>query len=273
MVRLKKLTSFIYVTRKHTIFVLVKQHCSMFRKHDMPYIIYTVSMRTFDLKITAIALMVIDHIGLFFFPHIFLLRVIGRLAFPLFAWLIANGAHYSKNMTRYLNRLFMFAMISQIPYYLAFHIVDHNFWSLNILFTLFFGLLAIYGIQKTPDKKKWVVIIVLCTLAAELLRTDYGAMGVLVIVAFYLFFANKKYLVISQIGIFLFFLCVQCVLLWYHATIRETVSDSVIELFGLFSLVFIFFYNKEEGPKVTYFFYVFYCMQYIVVYLLKLVIS
>src|SRR5205085_4973530 len=97
-------------------------------------------MTTFQIKLIAIIAMVIDHIGLFFFPHILLLRIIGRLAFPLFAWLIANGAHHSKNPTKYLTRLFLFALLAQIPFILINRLIDPSFWELNVLFTLFLGL-------------------------------------------------------------------------------------------------------------------------------------
>src|SRR5258706_7044420 len=106
-------------------------------------------LTVFDIKIIAIITMIIDHVGEFFFPQFFLLRVVGRLSFPLFAWLIANGAHHTKNINVYLKRLFIFAVISQIPLSVANFQLDPRLWYLNVLFTLFLGLFALEFIRKT----------------------------------------------------------------------------------------------------------------------------
>ena len=90
-------------------------------------------MTVFHLKIIAILTMTIDHVGFFFFPDIEVLRIIGRLSFPLFAWLIANGAYHTKNMHAYLVRLFIFALISQVPFSLAFRLISPLDTGLNIL--------------------------------------------------------------------------------------------------------------------------------------------
>src|SRR6266702_2418964 len=100
-------------------------------------------MNTFTIKVIAVGLMVIDHVGVFFFPDISLLRIIGRGAFPLFAWLIANGVYHTSNINNYLNRLLFFAVISQVPYLLANRQIDFFFTQYNVLFTLFLGLLTI----------------------------------------------------------------------------------------------------------------------------------
>src|SRR5579872_1334795 len=142
-------------------------------------------MNTFQLKTIAIITMFIDHMGLFLFPQYFLFRIIGRLAFPLFAWLIANGAHHTHNIGKYLQRLYLFALISQIPFFLANHGIDPHFLGLNVLCTLFFGLLAIYFIQCTNNRVYWVVITVVFASIAQFLETDYGGFGVASIVLFY----------------------------------------------------------------------------------------
>src|SRR3989344_960795 len=100
-------------------------------------------MTAFHIKLIAIITMVIDHVGLYFFPDLLILRIIGRLSFPLFAWLIANGVHYSHNAKAYLTRIFLFALLSQLPYLLVNRQIDPRFAGLNIFFTLFLGLCAI----------------------------------------------------------------------------------------------------------------------------------
>jgi hypothetical protein len=98
------------------------------------------------LKIIAIVTMVIDHIGNILYPDLLLLHVIGRLSFPLFAYLIALGIESTKKPKKYMMTLLFFALISQIPYFLAFEI--QPFERLNILFSLFLGALTIYFFNK-----------------------------------------------------------------------------------------------------------------------------
>ncbi len=94
------------------------------------------------LKIIAIVTMAIDHIGDILYPDLLVLHVIGRLSFPLFAYLVALGIESTKKPKKYMMTLFSFALVSQIPYFLAFGI--QPFERLNILFSLFLGALTIY---------------------------------------------------------------------------------------------------------------------------------
>jgi len=108
-------------------------------------------MRRFDfgrelLKIIAIATMVIDHIGAILYPNLLFLNVIGRLAFPLFAYLIMLGVESTKKPRKYMITLLFFALISQLPYFLAFDI--QPFERLNILFTLFLSAVTVYFYNK-----------------------------------------------------------------------------------------------------------------------------
>jgi hypothetical protein len=108
-------------------------------------------MRKFDfgreiLKVTAIVTMVIDHIYATLYPDMLFLHIIGRLSFPLFAYLIALGIESTKKPKKYMVTLLSFALISQIPYFLAFGI--QPFERLNILFSLFLGALTIYFFNK-----------------------------------------------------------------------------------------------------------------------------
>ena len=97
-------------------------------------------MSSFKLKMIAITTMLIDHIGVILFPNILWLRLIGRLAFPLFAFFITEGFRKTSNLKKYLQRLFILALISQLPYWTALGMDA----GLNIFFTLTLGLLALY---------------------------------------------------------------------------------------------------------------------------------
>lgn len=217
--------------------------------------------------------MVIDHIGLFFFPQFIALRIIGRIAFPLFAWLIANGAYHTSNLQKYLTRLFYLALISQIPFAIANHKIGSPILYFNVVFTLFFGLLAIYGIKKTENKLLWIPIIASCCFAAILLHSDYGAAGVLSVVCFYIFFNNKIMTTISQTVLLLILpLLVFVTEMQQHKDLSFIYLDSTMEKYGLIALLFIFLYSNKKGEGNKYLFYLFYPVQYILIIIFQFVL-
>ena len=98
------------------------------------------------LKIIAIVTMVADHVGKVLYPDLLYLQIIGRLAFPLFAYLVVLGVESTKKPLKYMSTLLVFAMISQVPYYLAFGIAPFD--RLNILFSLLLCAVTIYYYNK-----------------------------------------------------------------------------------------------------------------------------
>ncbi len=131
-------------------------------------------MSSFQIKVLAAFLMTIDHVGVIFFPHELALRYIGRLSFPLFAWLVGQGEKHTKSFKPYLLRLTIWGLISQPIFYLLFN----NLWQLNILFTLALGLLAIrLGKLITPKYLAWIMFAAI----AQLINSSYGAYGVLTV--------------------------------------------------------------------------------------------
>ncbi len=230
-------------------------------------------MTTFQIKIIAVVTMIIDHVGLFFFPQFELFRIIGRIAFPLFAWLIANGAYHTKDIKKYLYNIFFLSVLSQIPFTLANQQIGSPIFYSNVLFTLFLGLLAIYIIKNTSHKVLYPVIILGCAEVANLIHSDYGAVGVLSVVAFYLFLNSKVKIFISQISL-LFIFPLLIIMLEINTGIRfsHLYMVSTTEVYGLVALLFIAFYKGKEGSKMKYLFYSFYPLQYICIYILKLLI-
>jgi hypothetical protein len=98
------------------------------------------------LKIIAIITMVVDHVGKILYPDLLYLQIIGRLAFPLFAYLVVLGVESTKKPLKYMATLLVFAVISQVPYYLAFGIAPFD--RLNILFSLLLCAVTIYYYNK-----------------------------------------------------------------------------------------------------------------------------
>lgn len=108
------------------------------------------ALREFDfgrdiLKVIAIITMTLDHIGIILYPNSSILRIVGRLSFPIFAYLIVLGIESTKKPRNYLITLLVFALFSQGPYLLAFGIQP---FRLNILFALFLSALAVYFYNK-----------------------------------------------------------------------------------------------------------------------------
>lgn len=130
------------------------------------------------LGVLAVVFMIIDHVGVVFFPGAMGMRIAGRMALPLFAWGIAIGAEHTRNIRRYALRLLLMLFISQ-PFFNG--ALNHR-WDekLNIFATLFLGLVAIWGLK---EKKEWMTVAAL--LLAQFVPMDYGLRGVLCILLFW----------------------------------------------------------------------------------------
>ena len=146
----------------------------------------------FVLKMIAIVTMLVDHMGAILYPEQMMFRYIGRIAFPIFVFLIVEGFCHTRNIRKYELRLLLFALVSEIPFDLAFRGRVLEFTYQNVFFTLFLGLVMLDVIRVVRKRipPAWTVVaevavLVLFMLLAELLRTDYGAGGVLLVYAFY----------------------------------------------------------------------------------------
>ena len=100
----------------------------------------------FDLKLIAIAAMTVDHIGALIYPEALWLRIIGRLAMPIIAFLLVEGFHHTRHLGRYLMRLLIFALLAQPVYRLVF---PHG---LNVLFDLLVGLCVIWAVERIRSR-------------------------------------------------------------------------------------------------------------------------
>lgn len=135
-------------------------------------------MTGFQLKLLAMLAMTADHIGAVFFPEIRLLRWIGRLAMPVLCFMIGEGARHTRDFRRYALRLGIFALISELPFDLAFY--GGIAWGhQNVFFTLLLGLLALRALRR-PGMEGWILALT-AALAAHLVDSDYGMYGVLLI--------------------------------------------------------------------------------------------
>lgn len=217
-------------------------------------------MTSFILKIIALISMVCDHAGYIIFDGFSFMNYIGRLSFPVFAFLITEGYIHTNNLKRYFSRLLIFAIISQLPYMLLFN----DSLTLNILFTLTLGLLAITVYNKLNNKLFGISFVILFSVLASLLHFDYGWFGIAIIFIFYIFKTQKIYLNM------LFSFTVFTNYFYYFAkTLR--VEYLFIILCCVLSLIPINLYNGKKGKNTKYLLYIFYPLHLIILYALSFI--
>ena len=187
----------------------------------------------------------------------FIMRAIGRIAFPIFCFLLVEGFIHTRNVWKYALRLAIFALVSEIPFNLALFAEPFNFSHQNVFFTLLIGLLVLIGMKyssekfmanKVADLLVGIVILVAGCVIAELLNTDYSAMGILTITIMYVL---RKSHIASMLGG-----CVVLALLSFY------------EIFAVFALIPASFYNSKRGLKLKYIFYIFYPAHLFILYLI-----
>ena len=224
------------------------------------------------LKIIALVTMLIDHIGAVIvqrtmsmpgFDHNFWnslywpLRMIGRLAFPIFCFLLVEGFTYTSNTKKYLERMLIFAVISEIPFNLG---VTGRLFDLkyqNVFWELALGIAALMCMKKIEEKAGNYTMQVILRLAvisgfalsAEVLNLDYGMYGIISIAALYVFRQKK----LSQLLVGAVSFC------WEQA--------------APLAFLVIAFYNGKRGRRIKYFFYAFYPAHLLILYIIARLIG
>lgn len=221
-------------------------------------------MTSFMLKIIGILTMFCDHSGDAFIGHFSFLNLIGRIAFPIFAFQVVQGYIHTHNVKKYALRLFIFAFISQIPFML-FLSTFYDSYYLNIFFTLFLGVICLYGFDKIKNRYLGVLFAILICVVGHFIQVDYGVYGIAVIFLFYVFskiFANQKLL-----------MCFTFVLVTTIKYLPDILSYPIASyvyisciIFTCIALIPICIYNGKQGPKIKYLFYTFYPVHLLVLY-------
>ena len=224
----------------------------------------------FHLKLIAICTMLIDHMGYTLFPGVMWLRCVGRVAFPIFCFLIAEGCVYTHDRKKYAARLLVFALLSEIPYNLMNSGMIWDPYDQNVLWTLLTGALVCWLIDWAL--KKCTPLSFVLTGAAmvaaywllEAFRTDYGGWGMLLVAAFYGVHRAPSGAVVKMIaqafGLAFFSLGVMGGYL-------------SIEVWSLVSLAPIWLYNGQRGfshKAVQYGFYAFYPVHILILSLIAI---
>ncbi|WP_418041306.1 MULTISPECIES: TraX family protein [Paenibacillus] len=127
----------------------------------------------------AMITMLIDHIGAVFYPQVDELRIIGRIAFPIYAFAVYIGYKHTRNVQKYIWRLFWIAVLSQVPFMAAF-----NHLSLNVVWTLWSSLLVLLVLDKLPNRLLVIPIVIGAGIIMEITAMDYGMYGLLLVLLF-----------------------------------------------------------------------------------------
>ena len=194
---------------------------------------------SFSLKSIAILCMAADHTGRVLFPGEESWICVGRLAFPIFAFLLTEGFFHTRDIYRYLVRLGIFAVLSEIPFYLAFFQTCWYPRRQNVFFTLFISVALMAVLERSREWPERILEIYIAMWAAEALGTDYGFRGVLLVLVFYVG-RMRPFAGLALAGLWNF--------LW----------QSSVQRFGALAVIPIGLYNGKKGRSLKYFFYVFY---------------
>lgn len=181
-------------------------------------------------------------------------RGIGRIAFPIFCFLLVEGCYHTKNLKKYVIRMTVFALLSEIPFDLAFQNTFLEFTYQNVFFTLTIALITIAACKKIAESTS-KELLTKCLLqlgclflgtviAQKVLHTDYGAYGVFAVWILYLFYERRKNMLIAGALTFL------------------------PEITAPLAFVPIRYYNGKRGISLKYFFYLFYPLHILLLYLL-----
>lgn len=174
------------------------------------------------------------------------MRLVGRLAFPIFCFLIVEGFFHTRSVKNYCQRLFLFALVSEFPFDFALKASVPYWRKQNVYFTLLIGLLCLYLLEELRGMP-WIQFFAVAAsmYLSDALMTDYNFKGVFLIVMLYFFHDHRLYQ--SVVG----------------------AASIAWERFAPLSFVLCFFYNGKRGLRLRYFFYLFYPVHLVVLGIIK----
>jgi hypothetical protein len=216
------------------------------------------------LKIIAMLSMLIDHVGESLFPGVVIFKCIGRLAFPIFAFMIAEGCYYTKNRAKYLALIAGLGIACQTVF-----LVFKGSWYMGILITFSLSIVAIYsldGLIKSSAIKVKIIstVALLCVLVFSIVfpiifkeySLDYGIYGVILPVLVY-YSPNKLLKLLSTTLVVAMLFIVYKSFHWCY----------------IFALPLLALYNGKRGKaNLKYLFYVFYPSHLAIIYLIQMLL-
>lgn len=235
---------------------------------------------SFTLHLLAMSLMFCDHLWASIIPGAMWLNYIGRIAFPIFAYMLIEGFYLTKDLKKYMLRILVFALISEIPFNL---IAGADFFYpfyQNVLWNFLISLLCISIIEKIKRKNNLILTILtivtisfLGFIVATFLMVDYYGYGVLMVMVFYVFKGRKWWQILLQI-ICMFYINV---ILLGGRTIPINLFGLLIEFptqgFAMLAFIPILLYRGKQGPynkTIKYLYYSFYPLHLLILSIIAL---
>ena len=218
------------------------------------------------LKLIACFTMLIDHIGAALLPQYIWLRYVGRIAFPIYCFLLAEGIHFTKNPKKYGLRLVIGALLSEIPFDLALF-GDVTPYYQSVMLTLLIAFFMAWAMKRTMNPLLRVLIVIPFAVVAEWLRTDYGGMGVMLVALFVLTRELPYYWLIQTL--------IMAPILWMMEGMWVEIGRTWIpvEMLALFSMIPIGLYSGQKSTQsrgVQTAFYLFYPVHLTILYIVSL---
>jgi hypothetical protein len=215
----------------------------------------------FDLKLIAITAMAADHIGALIYPEALWLRVVGRLAMPIIAFLLVEGYHHTHHLGRYLLRLLIFAILSQPVYRLVF---PHG---LNVLFDLLVGLCVIWAVERIRSRWLSLALLIAVSIAGFYITLDWWHLGILMV---FVFHVTRGRIVWTYAALGGLLLANAVIFAMVSARTGEPSYQLInfINLGCMFALPVLSCYNARRGRDLRYLFYAFYPVHLLIIYAL-----
>ena len=196
-------------------------------------------MSSFALRLLALVTMLLDHAGLALFPQVSAFRCIGRLSFPLYCFLLAQGCRHTRDLRAYARRLLLLACLSEIPFDLLIFGRVASGVEQNVLFSLLLGLMAIVACEALAGRPQ---LAVLAVTAIMLARVSYGWLGVALCAGLYKTQGSRA----KQAACLALLTGVYVLSLLFSGVDRGWV---LVSLCALPAAVPVLLYNGKRGPR------------------------
>lgn len=232
------------------------------------------------LHILAMFFMLLDHMWATVATGAEWMTCLGRIAFPIFAFMIVEGYFHTHNLKKYMGRMFLFALISEVPFDILTEGLLFYPFHQNVLWTFLIGLLGIHFMEraKASGKRwKWILVSVLTVLGGFLAgmigMTDFYGAGVLTVFVFYFFRGRNWWCYLGQFAV-LYWLNMEVLGgKYYPVTLFGRNFELMQQGFALLALIPIWLYRGRKGYSsrwFQYFCYGFYPLHCLILGLIAL---
>ena len=240
----------------------------------------TFETTSFSLHIMAMIFMLCDHMwGVSLVNHD-VFTCIGRLTFPIYAFLIVEGYFHTSNLKKYVKRLFLFAVISEIPFNLV--MGSRWFYPLhqNVLWSFLISIGLIHWNEKTKEKQLWKRVLVglatvcIAYIVGIITFVDYYNAGILMVLTFYFFRGKKWWNYIGQLACMWYINVEMLQGFGYEISLLGNTYFIARQGIALLSLILIWAYKGRQGyhsKKLQYFYYIFYPLHLLILGCLKFI--